>query len=188
MNSYFWSQIINCWILVGVLCIGMSRILFSVYDDFLKNFFAIQAFIVYQTGEKSNVSPSLPDSNFFSTEVHDLDLKATSCNSFSYFCSKFLLIPNLHGSHVILVGNFCSSRLGLEKSTSLIALTFLESGEILFSDFLCPKNISLLASKTHLSLFSFIPDFRTLFMTYSPQCECLFRLASILIWWYRLQF
>ena len=59
------------------------------------------------------------------------------------------------------------SCLGLGKGMSMIALTFSGSGEITFSDILCPKNISSVAPKTHLFLFSFKPDFRILFKTSS---------------------
>lgn len=50
----------------------------------------------------------------------------------------------------------CKTCLDFEKSISLIALTFSGSEEIPFSDILCPKNISSVAPKTHLSLFSFV--------------------------------
>ena len=46
-------------------------------------------------------------------------------------------------------------------------VTFSAFGEIPFSDILCPKNISSVAPKTHLFLFSFKPDFRILFKTSS---------------------
>ena len=53
---------------------------------------------------------------------------------------------------------------------------FSRSGEISFPDILCPKNISLVAPKTHLSLFCFKPDFRILFKT------CLMRMPN----WFRV--
>ena len=61
----------------------------------------------------------------------------------------------------------CKSCLDIGKGMSLIALTFSGSVEIPFSHILCPKNISSVAPKTHLSLFSFKPAFPILFNTYS---------------------
>ena len=63
----------------------------------------------------------------------------------------------------------CKSCLGFGKGTSLIAITFPGSGEILFPDILCPKNISLVAPKTHLLLFNSKPDFQILFKTCAVQ-------------------
>ena len=63
----------------------------------------------------------------------------------------------------------CKSCLELGKGMSLIAVTFSGSGEIPFSDILCPKNISSVAPKTHLFLFSFKPNFQILFKTSSAQ-------------------
>ena len=45
----------------------------------------------------------------------------------------------------------CRSCLDLGKGMSLTALTFDGSGEILFPDIMCPKSISSVAPKTHLS-------------------------------------
>ena len=57
----------------------------------------------------------------------------------------------------------------------LIALTFSESGEILFLDILCPEKISSVAPKTDLPLFIFKPDFRILFETCSERTSNQFK-------------
>ena len=61
------------------------------------------------------------------------------------------------------------SCLDLGKGMSLIALTFSGSDEIPFPDIFCPKNITSVAPKTHLPLFSFKSDFRILLKTCSVQ-------------------
>ena len=60
----------------------------------------------------------------------------------------------------------CSrSYLDLGKGMPLIALTFSESGEIPFPDFMCLKNISVVAAKTHMPWFCLKPDFWILLNT-----------------------
>ena len=61
------------------------------------------------------------------------------------------------------------------KGKSLIALTFSGSGEIPSPDILSIKNISSVAPKEHLPLFSFKPDFRILFKTCSVRMSYCFR-------------
>ena len=58
------------------------------------------------------------------------------------------------------------SCLNFGKAMSLIALFFSGSGETLFLNILCPKNINSVGPKTHLSLFSFKPHLQILFKTY----------------------
>ena len=63
----------------------------------------------------------------------------------------------------------CKSCLDFGKGMFFIALSFSGSGEIPITDILCPKNISLIAPKTHWSLFNIKPDFRVLFRKWSVQ-------------------
>ena len=67
---------------------------------------------------------------------------------------------------------FC---LDFGKGMSMITLTFSGSGKILFPDILWPKNISSVAPKAHLFLFSLKPDFRILFKTCSVRMSNWFR-------------
>ena len=65
--------------------------------------------------------------------------------------------------YAIMPKKRCKSCLDFWKDINLIALIFSGSGEIPFPDIFCLKNISQVAPKTHLSLFSFKSDFRILF-------------------------
>lgn len=73
------------------------------------------------------------------------------------------------------------SWLDFRKSMHLIALIFHESGEIPFPDISCPKNIILVAPKTHVFLINFKPDFWILLRL--AQCKCLIDFGRMPICW-----
>ena len=107
---------------------------------------------------------SLSNSFLWVTVKSQTDFFLTSSLNF-WVCSDSCGI-NLP-RYAIMPKKRCKSYTDLGKNMSLIALTFSGSGEIPFPDILCPKNISSVAPKEHLPLFSFKSDFEILFKTCS---------------------
>ena len=79
--------------------------------------------------------------------------------------------------HAIMFNRCWTSCLDFGICVLLIALTFPGSGEIPFPDILFTKNISSVAPKTHLSLFTFKPDFWILFKNCSVWMSNWFRVS-----------
>ena len=77
--------------------------------------------------------------------------------------------------HEIMPKKRCKSFLCFGKGMYLTGLTLSGSGEISFPDILCPKNISSVALKTHLSLFSYKSYFRNRLRTCSVRISNWFR-------------
>ena len=101
---------INRWILGGVLCIGVFRILFSrLWSRSAINFLPYRYSLNFeQVKTIANVSLSQKQ-HFFSAEVHHLDLKIIGCQSAlkydvmcSHFVPRFLWLPS---RVLILVSN-----------------------------------------------------------------------------------
>ena len=105
---------------------------------------------------------SLSNSFLWVTVKSQTDFFLTSSLNF-WVCSDSCGI-NLP-RYAIMPKKRCKSCTDLGKGKSLIALTFWLPFP--FPDILCPKNISSVAPKEHLPLFSYKSDFEILFKTCS---------------------